>query len=48
MHFVNYHSKYDTWVNLNDKNQVSTIGEKSKAYGTGKRKRQLNKNNIKA
>jgi hypothetical protein len=36
---LNYHSRYDTWVDLNDKNQVTLIGERSKAFGIGKRRR---------
>lgn len=30
------------WVDLEDKNQVTLIGEKSKGYGIGKRKRNQN------
>jgi hypothetical protein len=38
VHFVNYHPRYNTWVNITDNNQVATIGSRSKAYGIGKNK----------
>lgn len=34
------------WVDLTDKNQVAIIGEKSKAYGMGKRKRTFDKEKL--
>lgn len=38
VHFFNYHSKYDSWVDLKDNNQVAIIGSRSKAYGIGKKR----------
>jgi hypothetical protein len=34
------------WINLKDKNQVTIIGEKSKGYGMGKRKRTMDKKKL--
>ena len=33
---MNYHKKYDIWVDLRNNNEVAIIGSRSKAYGMGK------------
>lgn len=44
VHFFNYHSKYDMYVNLYDNKQVAIIGSRSKAYGIGKKRSKANNN----
>lgn len=36
MHYFNYHSKYDRWIDPNNPNDIDIIGARSKAYGIGK------------
>lgn len=38
VHFLNYHKKYDMWVNLQDNNEVAIIGSRSSAHGIGKKR----------
>lgn len=38
VHFNNFHSKYDMWVDLNDKTRVAEIGKHSKGFGIGRRR----------
>lgn len=38
VHFVNFHAKFDIWVDLDNKDQVAAIGTYSKGYGSGKKR----------
>ena len=36
VHYFNYHSKYDRWIDPNNPSDIDIIGARSKAYGIGK------------
>jgi hypothetical protein len=38
VHFLNYHKKFDKWVDIDNKDEVATIGTYSNGYGVGKRR----------